>query len=408
MKDRNRVRVGGVAVEGVGPGAGGKSGAGGNEPAGATRRRRALAVTASAVLGLAVGVGCGSRPLPQIATEGSTIVLAIPQNLPLGFGRAFAGNPAAGEPPYDPESKLEDPQRGELVFELVDAFGDPPTGPGGPQVFLPLRLLTQVFPHAGYPLSIAPGSLASFMAEGQPVALLDIPVDAVPATGDYFVEVRRYRRDPLNRDDFVFVPSVTSLGEPWLGWGREAASPSSPESIPIRILEGDGVDRTTPANGWVDIAGVGLSFGDFGNNLDLLTPLPDFEVSVTQAADPGPPPAAWEVEISYPREVVRVATVTSDSTTPGSAIVSWTADQATSVACGAPPDTLRVQVADPSRRTRTVRVSFELVNYDAGCGRRVEATDFSPVPGTFRAYDESGVEATSTWQVRIPVSATFR
>lgn len=56
-------------------------------------------------LGIAATVvalcGCGSQPIPMAVVEGTTATITIPGKFEVGYGRAWARNPAAAAPPYD-------------------------------------------------------------------------------------------------------------------------------------------------------------------------------------------------------------------------------------------------------------------------------------------------------------------
>jgi len=336
-----------------------------------------------------------------VAVEGSTITLMIPANFPTGFGRVFAEDPNLS---YGAASAPEDPQRGELLFLLNDAAGTTLT-------ILEPRYITRVFPHMGSPASISEHSFSGQLLDGQTMAVLDIPPDIVTEDGNYFIKIVRVRRQPGDQGNYFQSVAVaqTSLGEDWYGWGDDSSSfDTSPDPIPIRILNCDSPAdcAPTPKHGWADVVDSGIGFsGDLSEELDMLVPHPEFVVKVDPVWDQGPIPAAWEVDVTYPRRFVRIVAVTTRTTTPGSAIVSWNADQTTGVDCTAPDDTLRIQVVDPEQTTPEVRVSFSLVNFDQSCGSRAVPADFNPV--NFRAYKLDGTEATSWWTVGIPTTASF-
>ena len=86
-------------------------------------RGSALAVIAL----LVIPVACGTKPIPMIAVAGTTVTIPIPDGFPTGFGRVVAGSSAADPlssvPAFSAASPLEDPQRGELLFSLLDSNG---------------------------------------------------------------------------------------------------------------------------------------------------------------------------------------------------------------------------------------------------------------------------------------------
>lgn len=357
---------------------------------------------------IAATIGCGSLTIPTVAVEGTTITLMVPNAYPTGYGRTLVSNPvynggfqfpAFGSDPDHPE----DPQRGELMFELVDSSG----AALSPRRFLQVEYITRVFPHAGSEGSITQSGLSGTYAEGQTIAMLHIPDGTVPADDDYQIRVTRWVRDDQAKNQYIQVPVQTTLSETWYGWGQDTVSPGgSPDPIPIRILDSAGMaplPGPTPKSGWADFAGAGIHQSDVKEELDTLVPHPDFVVTAKPSSPPGPPPAAWEVEFTYPRKFIRIESVTSKNTTSGSAMVSWSADQTETVDCMAADDTLRIQVLDPDQTTRSVRVSFSLENYDPNgtetCGRRAVLGDFQEQSGTFKAFDVNGADATSSWDI---------
>ncbi|MGH0028971.1 MAG: hypothetical protein ACQGVC_04210 [Myxococcota bacterium] len=321
-------------------------------------------------------------------------------------------------PAYGDSGRLEDPQRGELLFELLDdqenAFS--------PRIFLPLRYITRLSPRAE--TAGMTSGLSSAYLNGQVVALLDIPLGTVSADGDYHIAVHRYRREDPSvgvRDNFEQLPVLTSSSADFLGWGAGysvgGASGTGTGSAPIDIhIINRGAPPSeenlfTPNAGWDDVPPYSpLAWSDVTDEIDDLVPYPVARIAAREASPPGSPPAAWQVEFTYPRSRIRIVTVTSHNTVPGAAIVEWDAGtDPQTVDCSTPSQTLSIQVVDPSLSTRTVNVAFELANYKQTCGARAVAGDFQMVSDSFKGYDENGAESTSNWFIEVlPTSPAFQ
>lgn len=372
----------------------------------------AMVATLATFLG---ALGCGTLPLPQSAVEGTTITLPLPVNFPKGYGRVLAADPdQASVPSYSAGSAVEDPQRGELIFELVDAAGVSPRGAGNPQ-YLNLRYLTRLKPDPSAPGVIENHAVSPTYRGGQDVAILDLPDDPVDADTDLFIKITRYRRAAgTGGNAFSLLPQAqTGQGQDWFGWGSDYAGGglsvgTSGDPTPIRILDSAGLPDPTPKVGWLNFVPYGLIVNPMEPNLDELVPLPQVSVRAEQAGPNGPPPAAWELELTYPRNIMKVRAVTPVSVSPGFAIVTWQADQS-AADCLTGSDTLKIQVVDPNVTTRIVNVAFELINFDDTCGRRLDLADVPVVPGSFKGYDVNGVDSSATWIADvIPLSDAFQ
>jgi len=344
---------------------------------------------------VAATIGCGSQPVPLVAVAGTTITLALPSNFPTGYGRALVGDTAAGFTPLtDEDSPLEDLQNGEMLFALVD----PATGTN--TAVLDVRQILRVGIDPASRAATDPVFSGLSYSKGQVIAFLDIPASV--AAGDYEIRITRLRRPPGDPSAVSYEAAVAELsnGSTWQGWGNG----TSPTGVPITIKTHDGQEHFTPLTGWLDVpAGGGLGWDDVSTDLELMAPFPEFTLRVPDAASAGTetPPAAWEIEITYPRSILRIRGVSLASLDRSAALVMWqAADPNGSVPCSEPDDTLKIQVIDPSRRTKAVRVAYQLRNFsDAACGRRATASDFQPDPASFVAYDENGVAMASSFEI---------
>lgn len=352
------------------------------------------------VLGLAaiagMTTGCGSKPIPLVAVAGTTITLAIPMNFTVGYGRALVGDWDITEiPPLtDEDSPLEDLQNGELWIGLENLAT-------GVETSVEVRQILRVGADPASRMATNPPGVSVNLSKGQAIAFLDIPAD-LPA-GDYEMRVYRLRRRPGSVPGSgpyePFFWEQLHTGEWWTGWGDG----SSPTGVPITVLEHDGQEHFTPLVGWLDHPAVGgLGSQDVSADLQLLAPFPEVEIRVPEAAVSlsETPPAAWELEVDYPRHILRIRGVSIADLDRSTAIVMWdAADPDATVSCSEPADTLKIQVIDPERRTLGVRVAYQLRNFAESCGRRAVNADFVPDPASFVAYDDNGVELASSYQI---------
>jgi hypothetical protein len=356
-----------------------------------------------AILTGVVAMGCGTQPIPLIAVTGTTITIPVPGSFPVGFGRAFVTDLNAGMPAYAPDSPLEDPQRGELWFSLWTDT-EPPVFVG----LMSTRYITRLQIDPATPAAVGPGAgINAFNREGgQALAFVDVPVNdpggAAIVTGDYIIQVRRLLRDPANPDrNYSHQPAYTDyLGIEWLGWGNPNGV-TADVGIPIRIIEGDGQEHFTPLHGYTDVWGFALWHGDITYYLESSVPYPSFVMRVPTLEDlqSTPPPAAWEAELSYPKDILRIRAVYAARVDRGSSFVDWEADDPNAiVACGDANGTLKIRMIDPQATTQGVRIVFQLRNFENDCGAQAVPEDF--VVESFNAYDETGAEMTVSREIR--------
>ena len=340
---------------------------------------------------LSLAAGCGSQPIPTVAVTGSTATVVLPREFSTGYGMAAVGRLGAlsvgGSDVFDPtvsydsSSKIEDPQRGEMVFELV-------TLSGVHVAYLPVRYITRMGPSELSPLAEQPDTFA-LNSLGVAIAMVDIPSN-VPAPLDYKIKLTRYVR---NETTLEFEPLPEALGStPWYGWGNGG----DPSGIPIRIEAGDGSNHFTPYNAWTDFFGnlASSTVASTTNMLKSAVPRPfvSFAVAYTNSGGTDVVAPAWEAELTYPRKKLAIRNVGLGSNLPSRAMVSHMVMDPEPVDCndGADTGTLRLLVLDPEARHAGVRIAFELLNFDQACGGRAAATDFQVVPGSLKAYDLDG------------------
>lgn len=342
-----------------------------------------------AVLALAmVGIACGAQPIGRVAVPGTTIAIPVPPSYFGGFGLRIGTDPATA-PAFDANHPFEDPQRGEMLFKLVELGTQEVYG------YLPRRWITRVGLDESTPEAL---DGAQQGVQGQVLALVDIPVDV--EDGDYEIRVERYRRDS-NSPTLAFTQIPTTIKDtipfggqvtlPWNGWATDDPS----DGIPIKI---QGPAANPPLfmerKGWQD-----LFYQEYSQNLGTFTdaelrkymPHPSFTVFTYEGSNF---PAAVEMEFDYPIERMRIRGVKLFRDAPSSAMVSWTAeDPNATVNCGASPGRLKIQMMDPGRQAAGVEVMYELRNFSAPCGHRiVPTTDVALVGSTYHAYDENGVQ----------------
>jgi len=351
---------------------------------------RVLGCLATAFV-VSLALGCGTQPIPQTAVAGTTIAIPIPNGFVPGFGRRLDQYPE--DPPgvllsfpYDPD--LDDPQRGELVFLLYDSqHTDPPR-------FLKINYITRVAMHESTDASY--GEKSKYRP-GQVLAFVDLPPDL--ATDSYTIEVERWRRadgsDEFEQMPLTILPSGGGDPVDWLGWG--GAGPSS--GIPISIVAQPAQQDLT----FVPRAWEKFFFGQYSvenqlmNELANFVPHPSFSFYALEEGMEQLNAAAYEVELQYPRALMRVRGVRLDRNHPSGALVTWSIDPPETegaVACDVAPGlaTLRIQVVDPDELSRRVFVAYELRNYDDTCGRRIAMTDIVYDPADLIAFDVDGDE----------------
>lgn len=335
----------------------------------------------------AAGVGCGTQVIPRVAVQGTTVAILIPPAFNPGFGRA-AIDPDDLNNTYLYWDPKEDPQRGELIMELVNQTTQD-------SWFLEREWMTRIRPD-----NVAPVSLTGDenLLEGQVIAFVKIPEDATPGT-DYRIYLKRYRRHDSTG---VFEPMSTIIGggsaAPWTGW----AGANSEDGIPIEIQAGPG-ERFTERLGW----GRNTLFGpDTLTEADFrdLTPYPALYLEVREEGS-GAIPAAIDLVIEYPREKLGIRGVSAYRNQSNRTFVSWKAetsggqpdDPDASVSClpgeTAEMGTLRIQVLDPDSEAKGFLIAFSLrpENFlDQDCGGRAVVGDFQI--NTATGYDSDGLE----------------
>lgn len=144
-------------------------------------------------------------------------------------------------------------------------------------------------------------------------------------------------------------------------------------------------------DGWADVYGTGLTWGSVADELNDLVPYPEFLVQVNEFGQT--PPAALEMEVTYPRKKLRIRGVNPVHHADSGVLVHWEAeDPEATVACNASQatGTLKIKMMDPGRVAPGVRVAYELRNFDQSCAGRATASDFVVVSNSVKAYDEDG------------------
>lgn len=368
------------------------------------RMRWRLASALGAVLLLA-GLGCGSRPIPMVAVPGTTIVIPVPNPFAGGFGRALNGVVAL-DPyteltgpvtvPYVQGSALEDEQRGELLFELRD-------GVGAFAGYLPVRYMTRLhLDEASQSGSPGPGEPVTGAADGETLALVDVPAN-VPK-GPYTIEVERWLRDEVDPDQFVQAPQPTLVDPPgpWVGWGWEDANGANDDpmkGIPFEVAD---VNTTypnafSPFKAWTSFFGTYVEGSQIRQKLDRLVPRPRVYLYVPGPSG-GPLPAAWELEVQYPRHRIEVLGVGLWRLNRTGALITWDSDPGALVDCGSPGTaSIKIHMIDLAQSTDLVTLAFRPRHFGS-CGGRAQAADFVVVPGSVKAYDDNGDPLTTTAQ----------
>lgn len=354
--------------------------------------------------------GCGSQFVPRVAVEGTTAMIAIPYNFDVGYGRRVAQDPQAllgggGGPDWDPNDQfhhLEDPQRGEMIFTLIDNVKG--------NKMLPLRWITRVaLDEASMEALDTTGSLA----RSQVVAFVDVPLGVVDdGQGQRDLEIRldRYRRSdgtPPGPFQLIQQSYFASFGIHWTGWGK--MDNGWPEHfIPITIRDAHGLDAQetpqttehfTPLEGWAGTWNCDW-FGcfplvkkepNFNTLKDDYVPNPEFAINRSGG---GANPAAWELEFKYPSHLMSILGVRLERENPSGAFVALDRPLPTAtVSCASPQSAAaRVMVVDPDARTTGVSVVFKLANTGAsGCAARIKNNDLPITAGSIRAYNANGV-----------------
>lgn len=393
--------------------------------------------------------GCGSQPLPMDAVEGTTAIITVPDGLGIGYGRAWAGhpdfdlvNPALAPAPGAAGGRAEDFQRGEMIFLLTDTQS-------GFVKRLPVRLITSV---AIDPASTEALDPSNVVVERQTVVLLDIPTGIVSdaeRSRNMTIFVHRYRRDPTTQT-FAQIPftSTDYLPSSWgapktlnaVGWANNPSppagnynfvsyyisdpnNPGGPYPIPITIVdspkpEGSEVNPNEPrttsvTEGWLLEAAppscspytVRMRRSDglgFNALLEDTVPNPEFEIAPSVGGT-----SAWEVNLTFPKERMRVLGAHLDRENAIGGFLAWTADSSVTPSgssCGNAPGNLKLRVADPAGLTEKVRVVFELTNTTLGSSCRVPivSSDLVINSTTSKAYNNNGAVVPASFVGALP------
>jgi len=374
-----------------------------------------LLVSALAIPLYAMLLSCGTASIPKVAVEGTTVTIAIPRDFEVGYGRALfsspphpdvvgndIGNGSFNGPALNSGNlNAEDLQRGELVVRLLD---------GGTAIAtLPVRYVTRA---AADPASNQ-GRVLDTGLSAQKLLLVDIPLTkasgaALVTDGEgqktFGIEVRRFRRSNLlqSSTNFLEVPQSFFGASDWIGWGHDTSiSPVTP--IPIQIRDANGLDggeestttSPTPFDGWnaAIVSGFFSGVARLTNiNVALAVPDPEFRVEL---APPGASlPGAWEVDLTYPSEKMRITGVTLTRPSQSGGFVSYEPDAEVSCSTTTVPGNLQIRVVDPEASATGVKVSYVLKNDVVGCNTtRVLGSEVA-VAQTL-AYDLDGVLITT-------------
>ena len=363
--------------------------------------------TLSGFLALALSTvglaGCGIYSLPRVAAQGSTIVFAVPDGFGSGFGRAL-NQYISQNPTTDPSAltvdlnpPLEDFQRGEILFALhADASPE-----SAILAYLPVRYITRVHVDEGSSASLPAsgetyGVLGTNPQTGQIVALVDIPFSVSPATRYVFME--RWRRTPGSTTFEKLSPmQVGSPAVPWRAWAGISNGTPLPADAPmeIRIVAGDTSAFFNDASFGFDKWFGSYSWRNFSTDLDHLTPRPKFRIWID---NPNPPPgtprtpAAWEITLQYPTGKIEILGAELGTFHRSGGIVTVGATTGATTPCGA-TGTTKLSAVDPDQKTIWVDVVYRLRDFE-NCGR-AGVNDFTPEPGTLRAYNADGVMLSS-------------
>ena len=359
-----------------------------------------MRTTLSSLFGLALAslwlVGCGMVSIPRVAAQGTTIMIPVPDGFGAGFGRVLNQNvdPTTHiSTPPDPNSPLEDFQRGELLFALRTG----PTSGSSLVTYLPVRFITRVHldEATGAALPTTGEFYLSFgtpVQTGQTLALVDIPYVTDPGT--YYVFVERWKRSPNAPYDFEQLPPVTiETGyfgwNPWLSWANWTNNNShSDRGFEIRVVASShGALFHEPPIGFNKWNGnMNYAWREFTLDLEYLVPHPKLRIWI------GNPstleyPAAWEITLEYPAGKLEITGAALGRRHLSGGLVSVSDATGSPSSCGA-PGTTRISLVDPERQTQWVDVVYRLRDF-AGCGTAV-LSDFTAVEGSLKAYNVEG------------------
>jgi hypothetical protein len=353
----------------------------------------------SACLGLAMVftglVGCGTISIPQVAAQGTTIMIPVPDGFGAGFGRVLNQyvDPASHTSiPPDLNSPLEDFQRGELLFALRTG----PTLAGSSLVtYLPVRFITRVHIDEATGAALpAPGeSYLSFgtpVQAGQTLALVDIPYVTQPGT--YYVFAERWKRSPTSPYQFAPLSPVIIEGgyagwNPWLSWADWTNNDSrSDRGFEIRVVASShGASFHEPPRGFNKwSANQNYAWREFSEDLEYLMPHPKLRIWI---GNPPTFPAAFEATLAYPAGKLEITGATLGRRHRSGGLVSVSTETDSGTSCET-PGTAQISLVDPERLTQWVDVVYRIRDFE-DCGRAVPG-DFSIVTGSPKAYDPDG------------------
>ena len=359
----------------------------------AAKARRGWIGCAAASLALGVALGCGSYTIPRHALEGTTLVIAVPASFKPGFGRrrsdAMTNRTAPitslPAPAYVPGHPHEDEIRGELVFSLLKRSN------GQFVSYLPVRYVTRVHLDEGSPGGLDDPSVATWgvaeYAKGQVLAFVDVPLGVVAANGgnhDFAINVWSSARKPAQPSVWETL-LVTIDGVWWLGWGE--AQPYL--GIPIDIYAGDGSTHFNDDYlGWEGNSGYYAE--DVTEELEDVVPRPKALMRVIIPAT-AEYPAAWEADITLPRQKGQVIGVEAASHHKSSAVAMIINPATPDTGCVSGNRTVRVAMADPRKRTEGVRLIVKPPDFSCSNAQRLSANNHFTISSVV-AYDETGTE----------------
>jgi len=280
-----------------------------------------------------LGAACANHPVPMAAHPGSTVAIPVGSEEVVGSLAAYG---TAG---------VADPQRGQLVFRLLDETTHVPTGD-----VLTVRAVTRAYPdpasEAGIENEAGDGFIVS-VGIGQVLAVVDVPTDVDP--GNYDLEITRER------------PA-----------GIELPPEETPAyRLPFTVLPG--IEQPTPLEAFFSFTGT--SFIGPLVPVDLSTLYPHPKVIFTL---PDPPPAAAHLVIGYPgAKIEKVVAVFEEQHLGRTSIVMFTDDPVL--------DRVTIDLIDP---LETGVSRFSIAFRPAVGGALVDVSDFAVLEEVY--YDAYG------------------
>ena len=279
---------------------------------------------------------------------------------------------------------LEDELRGELVFRL---WGNGTMG--SPVTYLPVRHITRVH--------VDEASRASLGTGGQVLAMVDIPPGVVAANlgeTDFLIEVRRYRR--IAGDPVAFEETTpTSDGFDWFGWSHPGNFGIF--KIPITInASADAIGSFNEFRGWDKHAG---RYKEFAIAADLATMVPRPTMGMSVFKSGGAAAAAWQIELTYPEEKVRLVGVSAWRNQRSAAttfLTPLTPEPVPDAAGCVPSGEGRVRVSAFEPSIGIGRVDLIVEPRPLTCAGRLATNELALRPSTLRVYDFDGADISST------------